>query len=81
MQYSTFERIILTTIPYRAVIRKLVFFFWTSSKKQGLDQKKKKPSNNMYDRYNTLLNLEREVERLERAVLCMTFVVFLWKTD
>lgn len=80
MQYSTFERLILTTIAYRTVTRN--FFSWTSSKKQGLDQKKKKkPSNNMYDKYNTLLNLEREVERLERAVLCMTFVVFLWKTD
>lgn len=57
-------------------------FFWTSSKKQGLDQKTKKiPSNSMCDKYNIFLNLEREVERLERALLCMTFVVFLWKTD
>lgn len=39
MQYSTFERIILSTIAYRAVIRN---FFWASSKKQGLGQKKKK---------------------------------------
>lgn len=40
MQYSTFERLILTTIAYRTVTRN--FFSWTSSKKQGLDQKKKK---------------------------------------
>lgn len=77
MQYSTFERIILTTIAYRAVIMK----FFLGQLQETRSGPKKKPCNNMCGKYNTFLNLEREVGRLERAVLCMTFVVFLWKTD
>jgi len=54
-------------------------FLWTNSKEERLDQKK--PCNNTGDKYNTFLNLESKIERLERVILCMRFVVFLWRTD